>query len=49
MHVCVFPQALNLIFKTKLDGIVLDLFSIFEAEQATRKIVQDYSNPFFSA
>lgn len=49
MHICVFPQALNLIFMTKLDGIVLDLFSIFEAEQATRKIVQDYSSPFFNA
>lgn len=28
---------LNLIFLTKLDGIVLDLFSIFEAEQAITK------------
>lgn len=32
MRLGVFPQALNLIFMTKLDGIVLDLLSIFEAE-----------------
>ncbi len=52
MHVCVFPQAHNLIFMTKLDGIVLDLFLIFEAERSATEIVQDYSNcsnPFLSA
>lgn len=52
MHVCVFPQALNLIFMTELDGIVLDLFWIFEAERSATEIVQDYSNcsnPFLSA
>jgi len=40
LNACVFPQALNLIFLTKLDGIVLDLFSIFEAEQTITKIGQ---------
>lgn len=44
-------STLNLIFMTKLHGIVLDLFSIFEAERSATEIMQyysNYSNPYLS-